>query len=48
MYDVKLSQSQCREIALDLYDFIVLGVAEMEEEKLAENLRNENERKEVA
>jgi len=35
MYDVKLSKEQCREIAIDWYDFIVLGVQAMEESENA-------------
>ena len=39
MYEnIKLSKSQAREIAYDLYDIIVQGIKEMEENKSVEEV----------
>lgn len=36
--DIKLSKSQVREIAYDLYDIIVQGIKDMEENKSVEDV----------
>ena len=42
MYEnIKLSKSQAREIAYDLYDIIVQGIKEMEENKSIEDVDKE-------
>lgn len=46
--NVKLSSAQAREIAFDLYDFIIQGVKEMEEGEIEKKIDNQKKLETVA